>query len=57
VVPAISTLVEKIEAVTPAQVRDLAARLFQDKVPAVSAVGQLSRLSAHKKISGYFSKH
>jgi predicted Zn-dependent peptidase len=57
VVPAISTLVEKIEAVTPEQVRDLAARLFQDKVPAVSAVGQLSRLSAHKKISGYFSKH
>ncbi len=56
-VPAISTLVEKIEAVTPAQVRDLAARLFRDKVPAVSAVGQLSHLSAHKKISGYFSKH
>jgi predicted Zn-dependent peptidase len=56
-VPAISTLVEKIEAVTPEQVRDLAARLFQDKVPAVSAVGQLSHLSAHKKISGYFSKH
>jgi predicted Zn-dependent peptidase len=56
-VPAISTLVEKIEAVTPEQVRDLAARLFQNKVPAVSAVGQLSHLSTHKKISGYFSKH
>jgi len=56
-VPTISTLVEKIEAVTPEQVRDLAARLFQNKVPAVSAVGQLSHLSAHKKISGYFSKH
>ena len=56
-VPAISTLVEKIEAVTPEQVRDLAARLFQNKVPAVSAVGQLSHLSAHQKISGYFSQH
>ncbi len=54
-VPAISTLVEKIEAVTPDQVRSLAARLFQNKVPAISAVGQLSHLSTHQKISGYFS--
>jgi predicted Zn-dependent peptidase len=54
-VPTISTLVEKIEAVTPDQVRALATRLFQDKVPAISAVGQLSHLSTHEKISGYFS--
>jgi predicted Zn-dependent peptidase len=54
-VPAISTLVAKIEAVTTAQVRDLAASLFKNKTPAVSAVGQLSHMSAHKKISGYFS--
>jgi predicted Zn-dependent peptidase len=55
IVPAISTLVEKIEAVTPEQVRGLAARLFQNKVPAISAVGQLSHLSTHQKISGYFT--
>jgi predicted Zn-dependent peptidase len=57
VVPAISTLVEKIEAVTPDQVRALATRLFQNKVPAISAVGQLSHLSTHQKITGYFSNH
>jgi len=55
-VPAISTLVEKIEAVTSDQVRALAARLFQNRVPAISAVGQLSHLSTHQKIAGYFSK-
>ncbi len=55
-VPAISTLVAKIEAVTVQQVRDLAAKLFRNKAPAISAVGQLSHLSAHNKISGYFSR-
>ncbi len=55
-VPAISTLVEKIEAVTVEQVRDLAAKLFTNKTPAMSAVGQLSHLSAHNKVTGYFSR-
>lgn len=55
-VPAITTLVEKIEAVTVDQVRDLAAKLFKDKTPAVSAVGQISNLSSHNKITGYFSR-
>ncbi len=55
-VPAIATLVEKIEAVTVEQVRDLAAKLFTNKTPAMSAVGQLSHLSAHNKVTGYFSR-
>jgi hypothetical protein len=38
------------------QVRDLAAKLFTNKTPAMSAVGQLSHLSAHKKVTGYFSR-
>ncbi len=56
VVPAISTLVEKIEAVTVDQVRELAVRLFKDKTPAISAVGQLSHLSSHNKITSYFTR-
>ena len=56
IVPAISTLVEKIEAVTVDQVRELAVRLFKDKTPAISAVGQLSHLSSHNKITSYFTR-
>ena len=54
-VPAIATLVAKIEMVTAEQVRDLARRLFKAKTPAFSAVGQLSGLSAYDAIVGRFA--
>jgi predicted Zn-dependent peptidase len=54
-VPAIATLVKKIEAVTPEQVRDLAARLFRAKVPGFSAVGHISGLSSYDTIKQHFA--
>jgi predicted Zn-dependent peptidase len=54
-VPSISTLVSKLDAVTPDQVRDLAAKLFINRPPAVSAVGQLSHLANYSSIVSQFS--
>ncbi len=54
-VPAISTLVTKIEAVTPEQVRALAERLFRSKTPGFSAVGHISQLSSYDSIAHHFA--
>ena len=54
-VPSIATLTAKIDAVTGDQVRELASRIFIDKTPAVSAVGQLSHMSPHARIAAYFA--
>jgi predicted Zn-dependent peptidase len=53
-VPPISDLVAKVEDVTVEQVRALAARLFRNNTPSLSAVGQLSHMSTHAKIANYF---
>jgi predicted Zn-dependent peptidase len=54
-VPPISTLVTKIEAVTPEQVRALAERLFKSKTPGFSAVGHISQLSSYDSIAHHFA--
>ncbi len=54
-VPSIATLVAKIEAVTAAEVRELAERLFKSRSPAFSAVGQLSTLSSYDEIASHFA--
>ena len=51
----ITTLVEKIEKVTADQVRNLAGSLFKTRVPALSAVGQLSGLSSYETIVKHFA--
>ncbi|MCA3554882.1 pitrilysin family protein [Aestuariivirga sp.] len=55
VVPAISTLAARIEAVTPEQVRALAERLFRHRKPAFSAVGHIADMADYDKIAGQFS--
>ena len=54
-VPALSTLVAKIEAVTAEQVRDLATNLLKAKKPAFSAVGALSGMSSYETIVHSFA--
>ncbi len=54
-VPDIATLVAKIDAVTGEQVRDLAGRLFKTRIPAFSAVGQLTTLSPYETIVQHFA--
>ena len=54
-VPPISTLVAKIEAVSAAQVRELAGRLFKSRTPAFSAVGHLAGLSTYDTIVSSFA--
>ncbi|MGH6820239.1 MAG: M16 family metallopeptidase, partial [Methylocella sp.] len=54
-VPDIATLVAKIDMVTAEQVRGLAQRLFRARVPAFSAVGQLSGLSSYETIVKHFA--
>ena len=44
-VPAIGTLIGKIDAVSQDQVRDLARQLFKSQTPAFSAVGHIDTLS------------
>ena len=44
-VPAIGTLIGKIDAVSKDQVRDLARQLFKSQTPAFSAVGHIDTLS------------
>ena len=54
-VPAIATLTAKIEAVTPAQVRDLAERLFRHQKPAFSAVGHIGQMAGYDAITRHFA--
>ena len=54
-VPGISSLMEKIDAVTPEQVRELAARLFRNQKPAFSAVGHIGQLDPYEAVAGQFS--
>jgi len=54
-VPAISTLVAKIEAVTGEQVRGLAESLFKSKTPAYSAVGHISEFADYQTIVRHFA--
>ena len=53
--PAIATLTAKIEAVTPAQVRDLAERLFRHQKPAFSAVGHIGQMAGYDAITRHFA--
>jgi predicted Zn-dependent peptidase len=54
-VPAMETLVAKIDAVSADHVAGLAAGLFRGKSPALSAVGQLSTLTPYAKIKAQFT--
>ena len=54
-VPAMETLVAKIDAVTAEQVAGLASALFRGQSPALSAVGQLSTLTSYAKIKAQFN--
>lgn len=53
-VPAIPSLMSKIEAVKPAQVRELAARLFRHHKPAFSAVGHIGGMAGYETIARPF---
>ena len=55
-VPDMKTLIARIEAVTSDQVRALAADIFGDTVPSMSAVGQLSSLDSHAALAARFKK-
>jgi predicted Zn-dependent peptidase len=55
-VPEMSTLVERISAVTPDDVKLLAQNIFSGKPPSLSAVGQLSSLENHSTIASRFLK-
>jgi predicted Zn-dependent peptidase len=54
-VPDMATLIARIEAVETSDVTRLAQRLFKGQRPALSAVGQLSRLAEHGKIAAQFA--
>ena len=57
-VPEVSTLVKRIEAVRPDDVRKLAEEIFTSRPPSLSAVGQLSGLASYADIAARFSaKH
>ncbi len=53
-VPEISALVSKVDEVTGDQVRRLAAKIFRNNTPSLSAVGQLSHMSTQARIANYF---
>ncbi|WP_421696332.1 M16 family metallopeptidase [Aestuariivirga sp.] len=53
-VPAIATLMQKIEAVSPEQVRALAERLFRSQKPAFSAVGHIGQLAGYDTLARHF---
>ncbi|NMD08334.1 MAG: insulinase family protein, partial [Phyllobacteriaceae bacterium] len=55
-IPEMSTLVERISAVTPDDVKALANSIFTSKAPSLSAVGQLSALESHNTIAARFKK-
>ncbi len=54
-VPSMASLMEKIDAVTPEQVRDLASRLFRSQKPAFSAVGHIGQLNGYDMIARQFA--
>jgi predicted Zn-dependent peptidase len=54
-VPAIPTLVARIDDVTKDQVRNLARRLFRKQVPAYSAVGHIEELSDYGTLVSHFA--
>ena len=54
-VPAIPTLIGRIESVTRDQVRHLAERLFRSKIPAYSAVGHIQELSDYDTLIKHFA--
>jgi predicted Zn-dependent peptidase len=54
-VPDMATLIARIDAVETSDVTRLAQRLFKGQRPALSAVGQLSRLAEHGKIAAQFA--
>jgi predicted Zn-dependent peptidase len=53
-VPEISSLVAKIDAVTPEQVQALAERLFHGRKPGFSAVGHISQITGYDAIARHF---
>jgi predicted Zn-dependent peptidase len=55
-VPDVSTLVQRIEEVTPENVRGLAHKLFSGKQPSLGAVGQLSTLASYSDIASRFAR-
>ncbi|MGA7267850.1 MAG: insulinase family protein, partial [Aestuariivirga sp.] len=54
-VPAIGTLIGKIDAVSKDQVRDLARQLFKSQTPAYSAVGHIDTLSDYTTLVKRFA--
>ena len=52
----IHNLIAKIEAVTADEVKLLAAEIFGESVPAMSAVGQLSSLESHAAVAARFAR-
>lgn len=54
-VPEIAALMQKIDAVTPGQVRGLAERLFRQRRPAFSAVGHIGQLAGYDEIAKPFA--
>ncbi len=56
-IPDMATLMERIEAVTPEDVRALAQAIFTATKPSLSAVGQLGLLESHAAIAARFVRH
>ncbi|MDP8996486.1 MAG: insulinase family protein [Pseudomonadota bacterium] len=55
-VPQMQTLIAKIEAVTADEVKALAAEIFGEHIPAMSAVGQLSAIESHEALAARFAR-
>jgi predicted Zn-dependent peptidase len=55
-VPDMGTLVSRIDAVQPDEVRDLARSIFSAHTPSLSAVGQLAQLGSHASIAARFTR-
>jgi predicted Zn-dependent peptidase len=54
-VPSMASLMQKIDAVSTEQVRDLAQRLFRHQKPAFSAVGHIGQLAGYDVIARPFA--
>jgi predicted Zn-dependent peptidase len=55
-VPEVSILVQRIEEVTPENVRSLAHLIFSGQQPSLGAVGQLSTLASYSDVAARFSR-
>ena len=53
-VPELTSLVDRIEEVTPDSVAQLAQNIFSSHPPSLSAVGQLGQLEPHSAIAARF---